>query len=175
MVEILLYPFVALSVLGLVLSLAAHLGALLGLNVPPAAMALHVGIFIVWIPAVITANSSLTEKYERKDYWKVVLRGAPKWMQYMTFGFFIYALINFAIFLFIAPNNPSSVSGTSPSAVRGASGHWMAFYSAALAILYSAIQIKKKDLFRRCPNGHEVSLKASFSEECGQRVVDKVQ
>lgn len=175
MVEIILYPFVVLSALGLVLSLAAHIGALLGLNVPGPAMLLHVGIFIVWIPAVITSNFSLTKKYNRKDFWRVVLRGAPKWMQYMTYGFFVYAFINFFIFIFIAPSNPSSVSGTPPSVIRGFSGHWMAFYSAALAILYSAIQIKKKGLIRKCPNGHEVSLEASFCEECGQRVLDKVQ
>ena len=74
--KVILYPFVVLSALGLILSLAAHIGALLGLNVPGPAMLLHVGIFIVWIPAVITSNFSLTKKYNRKDFWKVVLRGA---------------------------------------------------------------------------------------------------
>ena len=163
--EILLYPFVALSALGLILSLAAHIGALLGLNVPSAAMALHIGIFVVWFPAVIVSNFSLTKKYDRKDFWKVVLRGAPKWMQYMTYGFFGYALINFAIFIFVDTSN----------VIRGFSGHWMAFYSAALAILYSAIQIKKKGLIRKCPNGHEVSLNAAFCEECGQMIIETVQ
>ena len=175
MVEILLYPFVALSVIGLILSLAAHIGALLGLNVPSAAMFLHVGIFIVWFPAVITSNFSLTKRYNRKDFWKVVLRGAPKWMQYMTYGFLYYAVINFVIFIFVAPRDPSNVGGTPPSVIRGFSGHWMAFYSAALTILYSAIQIKKKGLIRRCPNGHEVSLEAAFCEECGQLISDKIQ
>ncbi len=173
--EILLYPFVVLSALGLILSLGAHIGALLGLNVPSAAMGLHIGIFIVWIPAVITSNFSLTKRCNRKDFWKVVLRGAPKWMQYMTYGFLYYALFNFAIFIFSAPSDPSSAGGTPPSVVRGFSGHWMAFYSAALAILYSAIQIKKRGLVRRCPNGHEVSLEATFCEECGQLILDKVE
>ena len=50
--EILLYPFVFLSALGLVLSITAHVAALLGFNVPPAAMGLHIGILIVWFPAV---------------------------------------------------------------------------------------------------------------------------
>jgi len=34
---------------------------------------------------------------------------------------------------------------------RGFSGHWMAFYSAALAILYSAAHAKHNGW--RCPNG----------------------
>jgi hypothetical protein len=174
-VEILLYPFVVLSALGLILSLAAHVGALLGLNVPSSAMLLHVGIFVVWIPAVITSNFSLTKRYNRKDFWKVVLRGAPKWMQYMTYGFLYYAMINFAIFIFTASSDTSTAGGVSPVVVRGFSGHWMAFYSAALSILYSAIQIKKKGLVRKCPNGHEVPIEATFCEECGQLILDKLQ
>ena len=45
--------------------------------------------------------------------------------------------VNFAIFFFQAPHGGS---GANPPAVvcRGFSGHWMVFYSAALAILYSA-------------------------------------
>jgi hypothetical protein len=175
LVELLLYPFVVLSAVGLILSLAAHVGALLGLNVPGQAMLLHVGIFIVWIPAVITSNFSLTKRYNRKDFWKVALRGAPKWMQYMTYGFLGYAVFNFAIFILAAPSDPSSINGTPPFVVRGFSGHWMAFYSAAFTMLYSAIQIKKKDLIRRCPNGHEVSIEAAFCEECGQLITDKTE
>jgi len=66
-----------------------------------------------------------------------VLRGAPEWMRYMVYGFGGYAMVNFAIFFF---HSPHGGSGANPPAVvwRGFSGHWMAFYSAALAILYSA-------------------------------------
>lgn len=43
-----------------------------------------------------------------------------------------YAMLNFAIFFFQAPHGGS---GANPPAVvwRGFSGHWMLFYSAALA------------------------------------------
>jgi len=167
----LLYPFIALSALGLILSILAHFGALLGLNVPSAAMGLHIGIFVVWFPAVLVSNS-LIKGYDRKDFWKVVLRGAPKWMQYMVYAFMGYAAINFLIFMFFAPGDPTGSGGMPPSVVRGFSGHWMAFYSAALAILYSAVQIQKNGLNRKCPNGHYVSREATFCEKCGEVVFD---
>lgn len=73
----------------------------------------------------------------RKDFWKVVLRGSPEWMRYMVYGFLGYALVNFLIFMPQAPKG--GTGGETPAVVwRGFSGHWMAFYSAALAILYSA-------------------------------------
>jgi len=171
-VEILLYPFVYLSALGLVLSIIVHVAALLGLNVSSAAIMLHLGIFVVWLPAVITSNTSLKNQYGRKDVWKYILRGSPKWMRYMTFGFFYYAFINFAIFVFMPHTVAPDAGDMPPFVMRGFSGHWMAFYSAAFSILYSAIQIKKKNLIRRCPNGHEVSLQAEYCEECGQPISD---
>jgi hypothetical protein len=56
-----------------------------------------------------------------------------------------YAVINFTIFM---RQPPGSGSGTNPPAdvLRGFSGLWMAFYSAALAILYSvqALRIRAR-------------------------------
>jgi len=100
---------------------------------------LQVCIFVVWIPAVLVSIKRVGNT-RRQDYWKLVLRGAPEWMRYMVYGFFGYAMLNFAIFFFQAPQGGRGGSGANPPAVawRGFSGHWMAFYSAALAILYSA-------------------------------------
>lgn len=156
------------------MSLLVHASILLGVNVPPAAFGLHIGIFIVWIPTVIVANS-LARNHNRKDFWKVVLRGAPKWAQYTMYGIFYYAIFNFVLFflpIFGVVNTPDQ--GMSMSEMRLASGHWMAFYSAALVILYSAIQIQKKGLVRKCPNGHQVSIGATFCDRCGQLILDEV-
>ena len=135
----LLWPFIVLSGVGLGLSLWVHLGAVTGQKVAPEAFfwMLHVGIFVVWVPAVLVAAKRVGAT-RRKDYWKLVLRGSPEWMRYMVYGFLGYAMLNFAIFLFQAPQGGS---GANPPAVvwRGFSGHWMAFYSAALAALYSAV------------------------------------
>ena len=134
----LLWPFIVLSGVGLGLSLWVHMGAVAGRKVAPEAFfwMLHGGIFVVWIPAVLVSIKRVGNS-GRKDFWKLALRGSPEWMRYMVYGFFGYAVVNFAIFFFQAPQGGS---GANPPAVvwRGFSGHWMAFYSAALAILYSA-------------------------------------
>jgi len=133
-----LWPFIALSAVGLALSLWVHLGALAGRRVAPEAFfwMLHMGIFVVWIPAVLVGMKRVGNT-RRKDYWKLVLRGTPEWMRYMVYGFFGYALLNFAIFFFQAPHGGSGANPP-PMVWRGFSGHWMLFYSAALATLYAA-------------------------------------
>jgi hypothetical protein len=57
----------------------------------------------------------------------------------MVYCFLAYAMINFLVFM---PQAPPGGSGSQPPTIvwRGFSGHWMAFYSAAFAILYSAVQ-----------------------------------
>jgi hypothetical protein len=171
----LLYPFIALSALGFILSVLAHIASWLGLHVPEASFVLHIGIFVVWIPTVLIANS-LAKNHDRKDYWKVVWRGAPKWAQYLMYGIFYYAMFNFVLFflpIFGVINVPDQ--DMSVSEMKFASGHWMVFYSAALLTLYSATQIRKKDLIRKCPNGHEVSLEATLCEKCGRLLLDEQQ
>lgn len=134
----LLWPFIVLSAVGLGLSLWVHLGALAGRRVAPEAFfwLLHVGIFVVWIPAVLVGMKRVGTA-SRKDYWKLALKGAPEWLRYVIYGFLGYAVVNFAIFFFQAPHG--NIGANPPAIVwRGVSGHWMAFYSAALGILYAA-------------------------------------
>jgi len=166
--ESLRYLFVVLSALGLALSLFVHIASFLGLELPSVAMGLHVGIFVVWLPAVLVANK-LATGVSRADYWRAVLRGCPKWMQYMVYGFSGYAVINFALFFLGTSQGEIDSTGSDsiPSSVfRGFSGHWMAFYSAALAILYSGIKVRLTRP-RKCPAGHTVSLSAEYCEQCG--------
>jgi hypothetical protein len=164
-----LWLFVCFSAIGLVVSLWVHLGAVMGRRVAPEAFfwMLHVGIFVVWFPAVLVAQR-LVGNVNRKDFWKVVLKNAPDWMRYMFYCFFGYAFVNFMLFMTKAPNGGS---GANPPAVvwRGFSGHWMAFYSAALAILYSAIRTEDRSL--RCANGHVASSNATYCTRCGQPVL----
>jgi len=163
-----LWLFVLLSAIGLVVSLWIHLGAVMGRRVAPEAFfwVLGVGIFIVWLPAVLVAQR-LVGSTNRKDFWKVILKGSPDWMRYMVYGFLGYAMLNFLLFMTKAP---SGGSGNPPAAVwRGASGHWMAFYSAALAILYAAAQTEDRSL--RCAKGHVASPNATCCTRCGQPVM----
>jgi hypothetical protein len=150
-VAILLAPFFVLAVIGLVLSITAHSAALLGQPQPlgPAAWGLHVGVFVVWLPAVFAANR-LTGGVKRKDFWMTALRGCPAWMRWLTYGFFGYAIGNFMIFLATAPPKGTEAgANASPAVFRGFSGHWMAFYSAAAAFLYSTIVVSRSDFTRR--------------------------
>ena len=170
-----MYPFIVLSANGLILSLIVHTSALLGydLGFGQAVWALHVGIFVVWLPTILAARKT-TSDFKQRDFRKAALRGCPDWMRKMTYGFFAYAIVNFAIFMFSTMKHPGSNSGEPTSAVlRGFSGHWMAFYSAALSTLYSATRAKEVDASRRCQNGHLVSLLAKYCEECGSLVPQK--
>jgi hypothetical protein len=164
-----LWVFVVLSAVGLVVSLWVHLGAVTGRRVAPEAFfwILHMGIFVVWLPALFVANQHVGN-LRRKDFWKVVLQGSPDWMRYMVYGFAGYAILSSVPFWFQAPTGGG---GANPPAIiwRGFSGHWMAFYSAALAVLYSAA--KEKENVRRCVNGHPVPPSANFCPRCGQSIM----
>jgi hypothetical protein len=164
-----LWVFIGLSAVGLVLSLWVHLGAVMGRRVAPEAFfwILHVGIFAVWFPAVFVAKRRVGN-VNRKNFWKVALKGSPGWMRYLVYGFLGYAVVNFIFFYFQVPTGDS---GANPPAIvwRGFSGHWMVFYFAALAILYSAVGENREG--RRCVNGHPVSPSATYCERCGQSVM----
>ena len=171
MLRTLLSPLVAASAAGLVLSMIVHLCAWLSIPSPLGSYAwlLHIGIFIVWIPTVLVSQR-LTREYRAKDFWKATLRGAPPWMRRMVYVFGVYALVNFAIF--ILSDKPHDVGGPNlpPVILRGFSGHWMVFYSAAMATLYSAGHTQEADDSRRCLNGHLVSAVAKYCEECGSPI-----
>jgi hypothetical protein len=134
----LIWPLIVLSACGLAASLWVHLGALAGRRVAPQSVffLLHIGIFVVWFPAIFIAQKRVGTS-RRRNFWSLILQGAPAWMRYMVYGFCGYAVVNFIFFMLHSP--PSGTSGGPPPSVwRGFSGHWMAFYSAALAIFYAA-------------------------------------
>ncbi|HYF51254.1 MAG TPA: hypothetical protein VEJ63_17705 [Planctomycetota bacterium] len=172
--SILLLPLFILSLIGLFLSIISHLAGLIGYEAPlgSASWWLHVGIFVIWFPAVLCAQR-LVKDFKQKDFWKAALRGCPPWMRYVTYGFFIYAMINFILFIGATPAKGSHhASDAPPEVIRGFSGHWMAFYSVGAAILYSSIQVAKRDPARRCNSGHPVGPAAKFCESCGAPVPD---
>ena len=156
--------FAILAAVGLLLSLWVHINALLGHPPGMIFMALHVGIFIVWFPAVIVSNK-IAGGTKRQNSWKIALRGAPSWMRYMVFGFFIYAGVNFFIFMTTIPSGHQHSQQPPGVVLRGFSGHWMAFYSAALAMLYSAAQIAGSGA--RCSNGHPMPPGTDVCPQCG--------
>lgn len=142
-----LYFFAALAAAGLLLSVASHIAALRGTEGPlgHSAWMLHIGIFVVWLPAVLAARY-MSAEFPAKDMWKASLRGCPVWMKYMVGVLFAYALVNFLIAMRSFPGRgEAGATGWMPaSVVRGFSGHWMVFYGTAMAVLYSAARVKDR-------------------------------
>ncbi len=162
MLQAILSPFVILSGIGLFLCILIHIAALLKVPFEHYNMVffLGVGVFIVWLPTVLVATT-LTKDFKQKDFWKAALRGCPNWLKYLVYIMFGYAAFNF-IYMLIQ-GDPSENEMTTAQFI---SGHLLPFYSAALATLYSATQVKKIDTSQRCMNGHPVSPSAKFCEEC---------
>jgi len=162
-----LYGLTGLAILGFALSLLVHMSAWAGIAPPKVAWGLHVGIFVVWIPTVFVSQP-LTRDFKGREFWPAALRGAPAWTPTALKGLLIYALLNFGLFIL------QQGKGHRPDealAARGFSGHWLMFYGAAAAVLYSAARLRQfGDSPRACLNGHNVSLTAQFCDQCGAPV-----
>ena len=166
--RLVLLPFIALAAIGFILSVAAHLAAIAGSPIPfgKGVWALHIGIFVVWLPTVLVAYR-MTRGANRKDFWRVALVGCPKWMRTALYVAFGYAILNFVLFIATTAAHSQPKGDAPPEVVRGFSGHWMIFYGAAFATLYSASVVGYSAMDRKCPNGHAVAVTAKFCEECG--------
>ena len=83
-----------IAVFGLISSAIAHFSTFLGINpqkVFPPVWALHVLIFVVWIPVVFVCRKTFTGK-NRKGFWRIVTRNAPVWMKVLSVILFAYLL-----------------------------------------------------------------------------------
>ena len=165
--RVILYPVMMLAGCGLVLSIAAHCMALAGVPVPGGGLVwgLHIGIFVVWIPTVFIIKEAIRNS-NRNEIWKMALAGCPSWMRLGVFILFVYGAVNLAI---TGSQKKIKMDGNTPtpSVVRAFSGHWMIFYGAGFAVLYSRIYSPQLYRGRQCPKGHSVSQGASFCSECG--------
>src|SRR5690349_3571163 len=118
-------PFLALALLGLALSLITHTAAVLGIEQPLGEWAwlLHVGIFVVWLPAILAIRSQPALD-KRADAWTAALRGCPVWLRRLSYGFFVYAVLNFALFMLLLclhplPRGRQQDQPTPPIVLRG--------------------------------------------------------
>ena len=163
-----------LALTGLIASLYVHIGVLAGHQVGPdwLFVMLHIGIFVVWIPAFLVAKERVGNS-TRKDYWKLVLKGLPDWMRYTVYFFFAYAFANFALYTGQKLESLNGTSGVSHSDWRGFSGHWMLFYSAAFATMYAALQAESEG--PHCVKGHQAQAGDNFCRRCGQPIVQSSQ
>ncbi len=163
--QTLMYPLIVLSAIGLILSCLVHLAAWLGLPIPAGVNVLHYGIFVVWLPTIYVSHR-LVKDFKQKDFWNAALRGCPAWMRYLVTVFFGYAFVSFGVLMVY-----HLATGQAIPMFRSLSGHWMAFYSAAFAVLYSGTHVEKYDQQHRCPLGHPVLPSAHYCEQCGNPIV----
>jgi hypothetical protein len=174
--QILLPLMMAYAAVGLILSLTVHVLSLFGIDLGGQTLffALHIGIFPLWFAVILISQRALAGQrifyMNRKNFWNIMFVGCPDWIKYLTNGFFIYAIVNFIIFIVMTPTVKQT--GGAPSAVvwHGFSGHWMAFYSAGLAISTSLYRRGIDNLTPRCPNGHPVAFGDAFCPTCGVRL-----
>ena len=147
---------------GFALSAVWHLAARQGRapGMPPYAIALFVGVFVVWFPTVIYLQRF--ERVLRRGLgitgWKYVVAGAPPWLIWLAGFSFVYAIVNFLLFM---PHASDASFGI------GASGHAMAFYSAAAVINYAAVRREGANDDWECERGHLMGPDEKFCSECG--------
>jgi hypothetical protein len=171
MAQIFILLLIVYAATGLILSLSVHLLSYTGIQFGGDALffGLHVGIFPLWLPVVLIAQE-MTNNAPRKDFWKIAMSGCPVWMKYMTSGFFGYAIVNFLLFMvFEQTRSHGGEAFPTASFWRGFSGHWMAFYSAGMAVMTTAYRRGISSFERYCANGHEINYDAKFCSVCGVR------
>jgi hypothetical protein len=162
--------FFFFAVAGWILSLIVHALALNDVNVTesaPYVWALHVGIFVVWLPAIIylNKNQELRELKKTNPFatmnpvtvFRIFFKNTPTWLIVIAIAGFFYAFINFMLFMktqlgtpeikdgqFILTNHGQMIKTLTEqeyhhckaNEVRGFSGHWIAFYGMAAALLF---------------------------------------
>jgi hypothetical protein len=131
---------------------------------------LHLGIFVVWLPAMIVDQGQVKD-FKQKDDWKAYFPGCPAWLRWMPAAFGTHAILNFIICLAIVQAAPPVPGAPAPPVIFVMfSGHWMLFYSAAAATLYSYLVVHRVDPAWCCPNYHPVSPGTVYCEICGAYV-----
>ncbi len=149
-----------LALIGFVLSLLVHLCALAGMDVAtavPAVFGLHVAMFAVFIPFVLSIN----KRFGRRARLSELAQLLPRWVRVLMFLLFAYVIVNF--FLFLAATGGGSPSqqengqfilqyqgklirvltaqeytAFKANEVRGFSGHWLLFYFVPFAYFFFA-------------------------------------
>lgn len=132
-----------LALLGFCLSVAAHILALTGIMLPlpqpDIVFALHVGIFVVFVPAVLISRQRA--QGGARTNLNDIARDSPLWIGALLLLLFAYAVINFFLVFSLdqAPRGTALAGNDFLHTLRGFSGHWMLFYFASFAMLRAAL------------------------------------
>jgi hypothetical protein len=158
------------AVTGWTLGLLVHVLSVIDIDVDakaPYVWLLHLGIFVVWIPAIILLKknagqktfqgASVKKSFSPFGQFKALFTNTPNWLTVIAVTGFFYAFINFMSFMSAQHGTPAIENGQymlhnhgqfvrnltkaeynhyQANTLRGFSGHWIAFYGLAMAILY---------------------------------------
>lgn len=168
-----LFYFAALGWgLSLIIHLSALAGIDVSENIPFIWL-LHVGIFAVWLPVVLelrkeqdVQNGSFLSRMNPLAFYKNTFKGTPSVLIIIGVTGFIYAMINILLFMQSQTGVPTVKDGQyilhnhgqliktlteaeyhqyKANEVQGFSGHWIAFYGMAMAVLFRFIKPVDKD------------------------------
>ncbi len=165
---------------GWTLALIVHLISLADIDISgkiPYVWILHIGIFVVWIPVVFDLikneelkdykQSSVLNRMNPIGYFKIIFKETPTWIIIIAICGFVYASINFSLFMTSQIGTPDISEGQyilhnhgqliqtlteqeyhhyKANEVRGFSGHWILFYGVATALLYKYSGLMKNEI-----------------------------
>ena len=152
MTQILVLSSLGYATCGVILSLAVNLGALAGFQPPGGNVlfaGLHVGTFVLVLALIVAAKLRPNAPEIKTDHWRLpVFAACPAWMNYMARGFYIYALLNLAVYvltnllstgtLTLTMSQSFGAGDPSIASWRGFSSLWLTFYATGLAVLTTA-------------------------------------
>jgi hypothetical protein len=158
-VKPLLWPLVALAAVGFCVSVYFHIDTFLRHRAVPEPLfgLLHVGIFVVWFPAILVAQKRF-RTVQRKDLWKALLKGSPDWLRYVVYAFSAYTGVMDFLTFFVYSGSRRQDDPVLTS--RGFSATWMMFYLIGLTILYGAARAVASG--PKCLNGHPAASGDKF-------------
>jgi hypothetical protein len=173
----------------LIVSLVVHVSTFMGVDPManwPGVMFIHLAIFPPFIAAICYAARIGGPEQGRQDR---VFNSAPRWLRILTGLFSGYALVNFAVFMVLVEGggpherdgkyfltshgtvlrelNEAEYHQQRAYIVRGFSGHWMLFSSAALMGLVGAARLRPRSAGAPAPplesrNGQVVAPSAKL-------------
>jgi hypothetical protein len=168
--------FMYLAALGFIASVLIHISTFTAFD-PSAfcgAWGLSIGVFVVFIPAVICASQVLKGR-TKSEHWKLIFQYVPACMPALMGLFLAYAFFSFLFtsFALLKGGSPGIIDGQYVLQSRGEiirqlteteyirhrayvlrlfSGHWMAFYLMSFTILLSHVRRTRSPR----PSGHDI-------------------
>ncbi|HGY55074.1 MAG TPA: hypothetical protein ENK44_05190 [Caldithrix abyssi] len=131
------------AISGLAVSLIIHFLTMFNVYKAPGWLLLSITgwMFLVWM-ATSGYIKQIGQMDDVRNPWKEAMRHCPDWLEYLTYFFIVYAIINFALSLSFEPTEGFFNLDVPRHKIRGLSGFWLAFFSTGIAIAVGRNRIK---------------------------------